>query len=71
MTTATKEQAVEVLRLLTAVHANEAYYKKASVVSGDLGWCVDLYVDREKWQAANQSGPGLMDGVPVCVMLVG
>ena len=76
-TQVTKEQAVKVLHEITAIHAGAVYFKKAEVVSHDIGFGVDLVVDREKWEAAKRQDwslvavPARKDRVPVCVLLVG
>jgi hypothetical protein len=67
----TKEQAVEVLRILTAQHAKKKYFLKAEVVSHDIGFGIDLRVDRALWQGEKVSAPGSIDRVPICVLLVG
>lgn len=67
---ATKEQATQILQMLTAEHAQQAYFKKAEVGSND-GFGVDLYVDKDKWKASGCSIPTFIDSVPIWVMLVG
>lgn len=60
-----------VLRQITAEHANEDYFKKAEIASHDIGFGVDLWVDREKWQASGKTVRPSIDKVPICVLLVG
>lgn len=67
----TKDQAVQALQLLTAEHSKEGYFKRAEVVAHDIGYGVDLWVDKEKWNAANGRAPGRIEKVPICVVLVG
>lgn len=77
-TQTTKEQAIEVLHLLTAEHGGRDYFKRADVVSADIGWGVDIWVDREKWEAAKIEAKThtslisvAIDRVPICVLVVG
>lgn len=68
----TREQAIEVLQLITAEHAGTIYFKKAEVVSSDGGFGVDLIVDREKWGLLMPERPAArINRVPVCVLLMG
>lgn len=66
-----KEQAVEVLQMLTAEHANNDYFIKAEVVSHDIGFGVDLRVDKQKWQLYGSRPPPRINKVPICVLVVG
>ncbi len=73
-----REQALVALQVLDAEHARADYFKKSEIVSSDVGYGVDIWVDREKWEGAKQLlgmqasliSP-VVEGVPVCVMLVG
>ncbi len=73
-----REQALVALQVVDAEHARADYFKKSEIVSCDVGYGVDVWVDREKWEGAKQAmgmytsliSP-LIEGVPVCVMLVG
>lgn len=70
---ASHEQAVKVLQMLTSKHAKKNYFKKADVVLTDMGVGVDMVVDMEKWQAdkLRDQVPPVIDGVPVCILMVG
>jgi hypothetical protein len=69
----TKEQALEVLRDLTAVHANEDYFKKAEIVHHDIGFGVDILVDGVKWRNRPNPSPipPVITRVPICILMVG
>lgn len=71
----TKEQAVEVLRVLTAEHGQAPYFMNAEIVYTDGFFGVDIKVDGVKWRARDQEQvcyvPAQIDRVPVCVMVHG
>lgn len=69
----TKDDACRVLKQITADHANEDYFKKAEIVTHDVGWGVDLWVDGQKWRARRDRTPmpPRIDRVPICVVMVG
>lgn len=66
-----KEQAIEVLQMLTAEHAANDYFINAEVVSHDIGFGVDLKVDRPKWELYGSRPPPRINKVPICILLVG
>ena len=73
-----KEQALEVLQIVTAEHGKADYFRKADVIGCDVGFGVDVWVDREKWdqhKAEYNNGismlPPQINRVPICVLLVG
>ncbi len=73
-----RDQALVALRIVDAEHARADYYKKSEIVPTDVGYGVDIWVDREKWEDAKLAhGVDVsligtqVEGVPVCVMLVG
>jgi hypothetical protein len=72
-TQTTKEQALEVLKHITHIHANEDYFKKAEVVWADIGHGVDMWVDGPKWRSrvVESSLPPVVNRVPICVLMVG
>jgi hypothetical protein len=72
-----REQALVALQVLDAEHARADYFKKSEIVSCDVGYGVDVWVDREKWedaklaQGVDVSLIGVqVEGVPVCVLLI-
>ena len=72
----TREQAEDVFETLLTAHREASYFNRLEVVSCDIGFGVDLHVDREKWEDARfAAGAPLVapfiNGVPVCVMLEG
>lgn len=68
----TKVQAIEVCQLLTAEHQKADYFQKAEVVSTDVGFGVDLWVDRVKWaELKPDRPPPRINRVPVCILITG
>ncbi len=68
-----KEQALQAHAFVYAEHGNKDYFIEAEVVSHDIGWAVDLRVDRLKWAAAGMTGkaPHHFYRVPICTLLYG
>lgn len=74
MTSATtRAEALDVLHLLTAEHGTEPYFQKADIVYNDGFFCVDLFVEGDKWRARDNksSVPPRINRVPVCVVVYG
>ena len=74
----TKEQATGILERLVDEHEDKDYFQKAEVVSSDVGFGIDIWVDREKWDEAKRLAnvttsliAPRIDRVPICVLLVG
>lgn len=72
----TKDDAVKVLNELTAIHATKEYFKKADIVSHDIGFGVDIWVYGEKWREAKTGlstdlVPSRINKVPICVLVIG
>jgi hypothetical protein len=72
-TRTTKEMAEEVLESLKSAHEDKPWFKKAVLETSDLGYGVDLWVDREKFRARTDKfmPPGAINHVVVCVMVQG
>lgn len=74
MTTQTTKQVAEaVLESLKSAHADKPWFKKIVIGKGDLGFSVDLFVDKDKFRARTDEfmPPGAIDHVVVCVMMQG
>ena len=71
--TTTKDQAIDVLRFLTAEHALQPYFMDADVIYNDGFFCIDFKVDGEKWrQRENKMQiPPQINRVPICVLVYG
>jgi len=70
----TKEQAVFVLKMLTAEHGGQPYFINADVVYNDGFHGVDLKVDGEKWRNRTKKEtlvPPQINRVPICVLVYG
>lgn len=71
--TTTKEQAIQVLQILTAEHGQAPYFLNAEVIYNDGFHCVDLKVEGEKWRNRSPKPivPPQIDRVPICVLVYG
>jgi len=69
----TKEQAIEVLKSLTAIHGTQPYFMKADVIYNDGFFCVDMQVDGNKWRTREEKIhiPPQINRVPICVLVYG
>jgi hypothetical protein len=72
-TVTTKEQALNVLKNLTAMHGTEPYFMKADVVYSDGFFGVDMTVEGEKWRGRENRihVPPQINRVPICVIVYG
>lgn len=72
-TRTTKEQAEAVLEALKHAHEDKPWFKKIEMGKGDLGYSVDLWVDREMFRSRKDKFqvPGAIDHVIVCVIMHG
>lgn len=73
ISTTTKEQALEVLQLLTAEHGTAPYFKSAEVSYSDGFHGVDLKVDGEQWRGRDRKNhiPPSIGRVPICIVVYG
>lgn len=71
--TTTKEQAIEVLQILTAKHGHAPYFLNAEVSYADGFYGVDMKVDGNLWRTREGATavPPQIDRVPICVVLYG
>lgn len=71
--TTTRDDAVEVLKALTAEHGHEPYFIKADVIYNDGFFCVDMTVEGSSWRARENKKqvPPQINKVPVCVLVYG
>ena len=69
----TKEQANAVLAELQSEHEAKPWFKKIVIGKGDLGYSVDLWVDKSLFRARTDAfnPPGAINHVIVCVMMQG
>lgn len=72
-TPTTYDEALEVLKKLTAEHGSRPYFKKAEIVVSDGFHGVDLWVDKVEWKKADLSFKiqVRIDRVPVCYIVEG
>lgn len=72
-TPTTYNDALEVLRKLTAEHGNQSYFKKAEIVVSDGFHGVDLWVDGIEWRKADLSFKVQVriNRVPICYIIEG
>lgn len=62
------------LKLLTAEHGTQPYFKGAEVIYNDGFHGVDLKVDGEKWRSRSRREmlvPPQINRVPICVLVYG
>lgn len=71
--TTTREDAVEVLKTLTAEHGHQPYFIKADVIYSDGFYGVDLRVQGDKWRSVTPKivMPPQINRVPICVIVHG
>lgn len=71
--TTSREEAVQVLQILTAEHGNEGYFVGAEITFADGFHGVDMTVDGEKWRSRERKGPIIprIDRVPICILVHG
>jgi hypothetical protein len=69
----TRDEALEVLQLLTAEHANQPYFQNAEIVYNDGFFGVDMKVEGQAWRIRNPKIPipPQINRVPICVMVYG
>ena len=71
--TTTKDQALKVLKILTAEHGQAPYFLDADVVYSDGFFGVDIKVDGPKWRTREYKYPvpPQIERVPICVLVYG
>lgn len=71
--TTTEEQAVEVLKQLTAEHGHNPYFRTAEVIYTDGFYGVDMKVSGAEWRArvSQPAIPPQINRVPICVVVFG
>lgn len=72
--TTTQEQAVEVLKQITAEHGHAPYFRTAEVIYNDGFYGVDLKVTGKEWREREGVRPRIpptINRVPICVVVYG
>lgn len=71
--TVSKKLALKVCEVIALEHSHKNYFMRVQMVPHEMGWGIDLYVDRQKWEQAGMIGksPPNYLRVPVCTLLCG
>ncbi len=67
----TYEEALEVLRTLTALHSDASYFKKAEITLSDGFHGVDIWVEGAEWRKVRPVIQARVNRVPVCYIIYG